>query len=292
MGKHAYLIMCHNNLEILKKLVSCLDDERNDIYVHVDRKVKTFSHIKKELSTRYASLTFTKRVSVSWGGFSQIKAELLLLEEASREKHDYYHLLSGVDMPLLKQDAIHDFFIENYGKEFIDFDPALNDESLEQRVRFYRFFQDIIGRRTDPVAKVLRKLEELSLGVQKRLGLDRRIRHPHKAYKGSQWFSITHNMAKYILKRKNEITAAYRFSLGVDELFLHTFAMESPYARNIASGVLRCIDWERGSPYTFLSSDFDELINSGKMFARKFDVKTDFSIVERIYTNLQNVRDE
>ena len=38
MMKHAFLIMAHNNLEILQTLVSMLDDERNDIFLHIDLK--------------------------------------------------------------------------------------------------------------------------------------------------------------------------------------------------------------------------------------------------------------
>ena len=32
MNKHAYLIIAHNEFEILKLLVNALDDARNDIY--------------------------------------------------------------------------------------------------------------------------------------------------------------------------------------------------------------------------------------------------------------------
>ena len=42
MGKHAYLIIAHNNFYILKKLIALIDDERNDIYIHVDKKTKNF----------------------------------------------------------------------------------------------------------------------------------------------------------------------------------------------------------------------------------------------------------
>ena len=38
MMKHAFLIMAHNNLEILQTLVSMLDDERNDIFLQYARK--------------------------------------------------------------------------------------------------------------------------------------------------------------------------------------------------------------------------------------------------------------
>ena len=36
MDRHAYLIMAYNNWDLLKKLLILLDDERNDIFVHID----------------------------------------------------------------------------------------------------------------------------------------------------------------------------------------------------------------------------------------------------------------
>ena len=91
MGRHAYLIMCHNNVSILERLISLLDDPLNDIYIHIDRKVRDISEIKKHIKAQNATITFTKRVNVSWGGFSQVKAELLLLKRAAQTEHDYYH---------------------------------------------------------------------------------------------------------------------------------------------------------------------------------------------------------
>jgi hypothetical protein len=82
--KHAYLIIAHNNLRILKMLVSALDDPRNDIYIHIDRKVKGVRQWKRELVAKQATLIFTKRIRVNWGGHSQIRAEWILLQEATK----------------------------------------------------------------------------------------------------------------------------------------------------------------------------------------------------------------
>ena len=38
MDKHAYCIMAHGGWEQLQMLVNALDDERNDIYLHIDKK--------------------------------------------------------------------------------------------------------------------------------------------------------------------------------------------------------------------------------------------------------------
>ena len=36
--KHAFLIIAHNEYPILEVLLSMLDDERNDIYLHIDKR--------------------------------------------------------------------------------------------------------------------------------------------------------------------------------------------------------------------------------------------------------------
>ena len=33
--KHAYLIIAHNEIYVLRKLISFIDDERNDIYLFI-----------------------------------------------------------------------------------------------------------------------------------------------------------------------------------------------------------------------------------------------------------------
>lgn len=65
MGKHAYLIMDHNDWSLLCKLLSCLDDKRNDLFIHIDKKVD----FKPEdiYSPKQAKCTYIKRRSVAWG---------------------------------------------------------------------------------------------------------------------------------------------------------------------------------------------------------------------------------
>lgn len=274
--------MCHNNLEILEKLVHLLDDPRNDIYIHVDRKAGSLAQWRGRIHTDSASLTFTKRISVNWGGFSQIHAELILLEAAAAKKHAYYHLLSGADLPIKTQDDIHFFFECHHGAEFIGIDEADRTNDLfSQRLQYYRYFQDHIGRRTGLHIACLEYLENFSLAIQK-IAKVNRMRQDFSPYKGPNWFSITHQMALYVLSQKDFIHSHFKYTLGCDELFLQTLAMNSPYAENVVNNTLRYIDWHRGSPYTFRSEDFDLLISSGKLFARKFDENTDVEIVEKI----------
>ena len=55
-----------------------------------------------------------------WGQVSIVRAELLLFSAALQQKspYAYYHLLSGVDLPLKSQDEIHAFLRNIKEKSF------------------------------------------------------------------------------------------------------------------------------------------------------------------------------
>ena len=46
MKKQAILIMYHNDYYILEKLLQQIDNEKFDIFLHVDKKTKNFFHLQ------------------------------------------------------------------------------------------------------------------------------------------------------------------------------------------------------------------------------------------------------
>ena len=67
--RHAYLILAHKNFGQLRKLAGLLDDPRNDIYVHVDRKSASSPEEWLRGACKYSRLSLiSPRISVSWGG--------------------------------------------------------------------------------------------------------------------------------------------------------------------------------------------------------------------------------
>ena len=103
MNKHAYLVLAHRNWDQLTILLKLLDDNLNDIYLHIDKKsILSDEQIEifKEAVTK-SKLVLVNRVSVSWGGYSIVEGEIALLREAtSNEEYQYYHLISGQDLPI------------------------------------------------------------------------------------------------------------------------------------------------------------------------------------------------
>ena len=282
-GKHAYLIMAHNNFSQLQTLITLLDDPQNDIYLHVDKKAKMFRPDRIKVS--HSDLILINRIRVNWGGHSQIKCEMNLLKAAYKKQYDYYHLLSGLDLPLKSQKEIRSFFEFAYPSNFIKYDDsAIQNGSFLHRVRTYHLFQDYFGLNTGILPGFLRRLENISLKFQEFIGVQRK--QYITPYKGTNWFSITHELVKYVLSHEDIIRKQFYHTVCADEVFLHSIAMESPYRETVVSNSLRAVDWTRGTPYVYKSEDVDELLNSSNLFGRKFDENIDCSAIEKIVAYL------
>lgn len=291
MKKHAYLIMAHTQPELLKKLLMLLDDERNDIYLHIDSKAKDFPMEEAAALVTKAKCIFTERTNVKWGSYSQIHCEMVLLKEAVKSEHAYYHLLSGMDLPIKSQDEIHSFFEAYEGLEFVDEDlPQINEAALS-RVRYSHRFYGKAGSVKDVFGALETKGQQL-------LGVDRTKKYSDIIFqKGRNWFSITHGLAKLVIEKENWIREVFGQSVCGDELFLQTVARNSPFAKKICNPNTmpeipdtRYIDWKRGgnnNPYIFREGDYEELKNAGGLFARKFDLNVDKKIVDKICADLK-----
>lgn len=293
--KHAYLIMAHGNWEILKKLLELLDDEKHDIFLHIDA-MKTmpkecYNILKK------SELVIIKSRKIYWADFSLVETTLDLLETALKKgKYSYYHLLSGTDMPLKSNKERYNFF-ENSQKEFVGIVPKEVYYSV-RRVKFYHPFVHCTRYRK---SKTLKALDRLFEYIQKIMRVNRLVGNCWKIIDGWEWFSITETFCKYIIEQKEIIVKMFSSSIASDELFVQTLAYNSQFynslydVTDLKKGSMRFIDWDRGTPYTWgmEESDYDVLINSPYMFARKFDEKY-FDIVERIYeeVNRRNKEDD
>lgn len=286
MEKHAYLIMAHNEFNLLNKLIKLLDHPRNDIYIHVDRKSKSFDQTQLT-NLEHSTITFIQREKVSWGAYSQINCIIRLLREAAKTPHDYYHLLSGVDLPLKAQDEIHSFFDRQSGSEFISYQAgAMTRQSFISRIRYYHFIQEFIGHKKKP--NILYQFNRVLLKIQEILNVNR-IKYSKFDYKkGDTWFSITQKLGNYVLLNQSVIKRSYRFTQCADEIFLHTLVWNSDFRKNIINNSLRLIDWKRGRPHTFQFDDFNELIQSDAFWARKFSEQVDPVIVDKIYAHIRD----
>ena len=294
--KHAYLIMAHNEFYILEKLIKLIDDERNDIYLHIDKKVKGFDFEYFKNIPKKSKIFFTDRIDVKWGTNTQIECEYILFKEAFKKHYKYYHLLSGVDLPVASQDVIHNFFDKNNGKEFVIMDNhnVISNESLE-RIKLYHFFVPLARSKSKILRKLFGMFHFYSIKIQRLFKVNRIKNMNINFRKGANWVSITDEFVSYVLSKENEMMKIFKYSFCADELFVQTLLYNSKFYKNIYSmknddynGIKRSIDWNRGTPYTFKIEDFEELINSGNFWARKFSTKIDKQIIDKIYEKVKS----
>ena len=292
MKKHAYLIMAHTQPELLKKLIELLDDERNDIYLHIDSKAMDFPIEDVTKAAKRAGCVLTERTNVTWGSYSQIHCEMVLLKEAVKKEYEYYHLLSGMDLPIKSQNEIHAFFEKYAGLEFVDEDLPQISEAALSRVKYQHKFFGKAGSMKD----ILGALETKG---QKLLGVDKTKKYGDIVFqKGRNWFSITHGLAKLVVEKEGWIQEVFGQSVCGDELFLQTAARNSEFSEKICNPNTmpevpdtRYIDWKRGNnnnPYIFRIEDYEELKQTSGIFARKFDLNVDKDIVEKLCEELKN----
>lgn len=283
--KHAYLIMAHNDPYCFHKLISLLDDKRNDIYIHIDKKsdINLFNDVK----VKYSNIYFTNRIDVQWGSYSQIKTELTLLyAAASHRKYVRYHLLSGVDLPLKTQNEIHKFFDIYNSKEFVGYAPPRSIKDISFKTEFIHI--GIRNYRSNSVVKKIfsHVVHDDFINLQKLIHY--RIKHDIEIKKGANWFSITNELAQFILQNEDLIKKTFRYGLCIDEMFVQTLLWNSPFKDRIYStkdefeGCMRLIDWNRGDPWIWKDEDLETLIKSNRMFARKFSSKVDRKIIDHL----------
>ncbi len=291
-NRHAYLIMAHDNPSQLSKLIHLLDDERNDIFVHIDKKNESFPMEIFDSLVQKSFLKVITRKKCLWAEYSMVDIELNLLEAAMQQgDYRYFHLLSGHDLPLKTQNQIHAFF-DNQCSEFITFNGG-GKRYHERYTRYRHPFLKFDAFRTSHFFKIL---DELCVRIQELLRLDFQKKHNIKHWSfcdGWQWFSITNEFANYILSERLYIQNIFKNAKAPDEFLMATLAYNSPFFKCIYQrdkdtgyGSMRYIDWARGKPYVFRETDFDELKSSNCMFARKFDEKIDNEIIDRIFDYL------
>lgn len=283
--KHAFLVISHNQFEILEAQIQILDSYGNDFYLHIDKKVKSDLSYLKDIAKK-SNIYFIDSINVQWGNFSQIECELRLLEAATKNKYDYYHLLSGVDMPIKTINEIDSFFETNKGKEFVHFDAPEVPNIVRNRIAKYNVCP---GRK-----QWQKQLNGLFVKIQNVMKYDRLTQLSWKVMKGANWFSITDDLAQSIVSDSKVLRSAFRFSFCGDEVFIQTYVYNSKFKDrlyycnfdNSYDACMRFIDWKRGNPYVFRLSDLNDLLGSKYLFARKFDYIKHPEIVDELKSYL------
>ena len=286
--KFAYLILAHNSFELLKELVKALDSPDNDIYIHIDLKAGNIDLSPFLEVVKYSKLHFIQdRVNVKWGRISVVEAELNLFTEAIKGDYDYLHLLSGVDFPIKSNTYIQQFFQTHKGKEFVGFSNVFSHEDIKKRT----IWQPFLRKEYHGFYKFINILNKLAVYIQDKLHLYS-INPTDSIKVGSEWCSITKQLAVNLVNQKESILRRYKHVFAADETFIQTYIYENNLMDRVYNlndefeSCCRDIDWKRGFPYIWQDQDFEELVNSKYLWARKFSEKN-INLIKSITNHIE-----
>lgn len=296
MEQHAYCIIAHTDNHCLQTLVNLVDDERNDIFILLDKKGD--SSILKDIHSEKSNLYILPRnIDIRWGDISQVKAELALFEKviSTGKSYKFIHLLSGQDLPLHTQDYIHNFCKSlKEGTNLIGFSKGeSNIKDLEYKTKYRHILTRYYKHPNRYIRFICAVIRKLFIFTQKTSRLSRSLSTDLSFfYKGCNWVSISQQFAQYLVENKKYILYRFRFVKCADEIYKQSLILSSPFKDTVNiedsefHGAMRKIDWRRGDPYIWKNEDFNELITSEELFARKFSSDVDINIINQLQNYL------
>jgi len=292
-AKIAYIISAYRLPELLVRLVENLDGPGTCTLIHVDAKAPdyVFRYMTKALAAR-SRVTFLPRHPCHWGDFGHVRATLKGLSEliSSGQEFDYVVLLTGQDYPLRSNEDLARTLGQANGQVFMRPMPIPNEEWTNGgNYRFENWHFRLAGRTFSFPGLPLRRgwLRAAWSRAARSLHLQRSFPVGLEPWGGSSYWMIPADCARYIDRYARSHPSFVKFFHHVrvpDEIFFHTIVMNSPFRSLIASSDLRYIDWTGGgdSPKVLTTGDIPRLMDSGALFARKFDPSVDAEVLDRI----------
>jgi hypothetical protein len=274
--KIAYLIRAHYAPAQLGRLVDRLDSENAAFFIHISARTSGGTHSKMQQAVgERANVQWVERVATYYAGFSLVQSTIVGLQAiAAAEPTSHTVILSGQDYPARPTPEIEQFFQQQPGKSFVEHfalpvvDKWPGEHGGLDRIR-YRYFERInYNTRT------------LRLPI-----LRRRFPPGLQPYGGGAWCALSHDAVRYItsfVDQKPDVVRFFRHVKIPDEIFMHTVLLNSPLRDTVVGNDVHYIDWSHGGahPKTLGTEDYDRILESGKLFARKFDVRYDSTILD------------
>lgn len=298
--KIAYLISAHTDVEQLKRLIGALHEDAH-YFIHIDKKSNL-----KEFTSKISGENIhflDERVDVRWGTWLEVVYQMLLLKIAIDYKvnFDRYITLSGMDYPVWSNARITEYIDQNEDKEILQGICMASDAIAEKQQQLYQcarpfFNYSFLGNKWNMRLSVICRETLRLIGRRKFLFYYDEQDKIVELYKGSSWWCITDELARYALQQyeNNKLLRNYLInSFGQAETFMQTVAFNSDRFKQ------RCM-LKRGeypglaqlTPLHFIDynpviqilteSDYDRIVASGKMFCRKIVSGKSDKLVEKL----------
>ena len=277
MKKIAYIISAYTEPQALANLISALQDESVDFYIHIDRKVNIapFKDFVGFPNNVYW-VPDDKRIKVYWGGYSQVNMQLEMLAMVFENSCTYERIVSltGTDYPFYSNQKIIELMSDKSKEYIIGFD-VMHEEGVGVEQKYPNLVKFTYFHYLDS--------PRLIHGFFERIRLKRFIKPDRPMYYGSEYWGLTYECAKsiYISYREDiSLQRLLKHSFAPSEAWVHTLFFNSEYASKSVAPLLTKEDGLTVlSPLTFfyyhnnvkpLTMDyFDQIVESKRPFIRK-----------------------
>ncbi len=281
--------MAHKAPGQLYRLINRLNDGASEFFIHID---KTVDFAPFEIIKAFGRIIhFVERVDSKWGSFGSVQASLNGLKAVKNlgKKFDQIILLSGQDYPIKSNERINSFFSNSPHTVFMDYFSLPNYKKWpgNDTGGLYRVNKYYFGLKWYQLF-CSKSLNLLSAYIP---FLRRKVSNKMVPFAGSQWWSVDMYALDYILdygKKHPEYRTFHQHTFVPDELYVQMIvanAMDENLVRSIANNNKRFMIWENQNsshPNILCKTDFETILLSDDLFARKFDENTDAEILDLI----------
>jgi hypothetical protein len=300
-----YLVFSHRNPAQVVRLVRRLrgGSDRSHIVLHHDQ---TSTRLDRSLFAGLTNVHLLPYRAIEWGTFTWVDAILRAIRWTLEHlDFDWLLLLSGQDYPIQPLSQIERFLETTDYDAFVKgFPLGSRPQTAGEDVRryFYRYYRVAGGsrfsrslasrgrgatmarrvQRAQPLLSFKRGPSGLYVGIR-RLTLP--FNQDFRWYRGSAWFTLSRKAVAVVDRFAARATRRMRYFRRMwvpDESFVATVILNEPGMR-VHHDHLRFIRFGAGPhPDILTIKDAEEILSSGKHFARKFDISVDERILDLI----------
>jgi hypothetical protein len=282
----AFIILSHKLPKQLGRLVKALQNDDHWFFIHIDRKTSDADvALMHTVTAGVPNVCYLERTSCEWGGFGIVRATLIGIRAllASKVNFDYAVLQSGQQYPIKSNEYIRETLRNADGRSFIDhqcFPVSPWPDGGYSRIEKWHLQ---LVKRTYAFPSPGARNALLNLLFRKRT-----FPVNYWPYAGSQFWLLHRQAIEYIdkfVEKNHDFVRFFHHVRIPDEIFFHTILLNSPLSETIINNHLHLIRWP--GPKIWTAQDMDELSASPALFARKFDMNVDETVLDLIDEKLR-----